>query len=303
MGCGEKTTGLLAGPQKTIAVGIRDLCLWSALSLLWAARGQRDRSRMSFLLKDIAATKQCRKCGAVRSLSEFYKSKTNRDGFFSTCKKCIAAYNRHRYKTNPEKLKEISRRYNEANPEKIKERRRRYRKANKDQIQAWNRQWRAANRERIIEYHRRWCAANLEKRRVYSRRWRKANPEKGRGSSRHWRENNPEKARHYQQNNPDKTHEKNRRYRENHRDRRRESDRRRKAHKLASPGNGFTEIQFAELCARYENCCLCCGCNDMPLTRDHIVPLSEGGADSISNIQPLCLSCNLRKGTKSIDYR
>lgn len=48
--------------------------------------------------------------------------------------------------------------------------------------------------------------------------------------------------------------------------------------------------------------CLCCGSNES-LTVDHIVPVSRGGKNSLSNFQTLCRSCNSRKGTKYIDFR
>lgn len=39
------------------------------------------------------------------------------------------------------------------------------------------------------------------------------------------------------------------------------------------------------------------------LTKDHIVPIYQGGDDSILNIQPMCRNCNSSKGNDTTDYR
>lgn len=65
----------------------------------------------------------------------------------------------------------------------------------------------------------------------------------------------------------------------------------------------YTNVEWDQLCANYDHCCLCCG-ERRPLTADHIVPLSKGGANTIDNLQPLCQSCNSSKGNRrQTDYR
>ncbi len=75
----------------------------------------------------------------------------------------------------------------------------------------------------------------------------------------------------------------------------------RRVKKLNAPGT-HTLQEFDVLCAMFDHRCLRCG-HKKTLTEDHIVPLSKGGSDDISNLQPLCKSCNSAKGDHTIDYR
>ena len=79
---------------------------------------------------------------------------------------------------------------------------------------------------------------------------------------------------------------------------------RRRARKLAA-GGSHTEEQWQARKAFYDYRCLCCGKREpeIRLTRDHVIPLTQGGSDSIDNIQPLCACCNSKKNFKHIDYR
>lgn len=50
------------------------------------------------------------------------------------------------------------------------------------------------------------------------------------------------------------------------------------------------------------NLCLCCN-SRKDLSLDHILPISQGGENKLSNLQTLCKSCNSKKGTKYKDFR
>jgi 5-methylcytosine-specific restriction endonuclease McrA len=58
-----------------------------------------------------------------------------------------------------------------------------------------------------------------------------------------------------------------------------------------------TKKQWISLLEEFDYRCLRCGCQ--PLggpTKDHIIPISRGGSDSIDNLQPLCFQCNSSGG-------
>jgi 5-methylcytosine-specific restriction endonuclease McrA len=73
--------------------------------------------------------------------------------------------------------------------------------------------------------------------------------------------------------------------------------------KKAGNGGSHTEEEWQALCLTYGNLCLRCGRRPKVLTRDHIVPVSLGGGNEISNIQPLCRPCNSAKNQQTTDYR
>ena len=73
--------------------------------------------------------------------------------------------------------------------------------------------------------------------------------------------------------------------------------------RLYMTGTRHSYKEWQDLKERYQNKCLCCGASKYKLTQDHIVPLALGGSNDIGNIQPLCLSCNDKKGLKIINYR
>lgn len=67
----------------------------------------------------------------------------------------------------------------------------------------------------------------------------------------------------------------------------------------------YTFAEWEELKRFYNYMCLCCKRNEpeIKLSEDHIIPISRGGGNTIENIQPLCIGCNKKKFTQTIDYR
>ncbi len=146
------------------------------------------------------------------------------------------------------------------------------------------------NRESKLEYAKEYAENNKEKIKTYKAQWVQDNKEHHNMKSQEWAKANPKKRKEI----VDKCRKAHPEYNTTIKNNRRALE--------ANVEGTHTSKEWKELCEKYNNKCLCCK-SQTKLTRDHIVPLSKGGTNYISNIQPLCLSCNSSKKQKIIDYR
>jgi 5-methylcytosine-specific restriction endonuclease McrA len=73
--------------------------------------------------------------------------------------------------------------------------------------------------------------------------------------------------------------------------------------KATIPPGKHTDQEWLVLIRFCDEVCVRCKARNCPLTKDHIVPVHQGGTDSIDNLQPLCRRCGLSKSSEVIDYR
>jgi len=150
---------------------------------------------------------------------------------------------------------------------------------------------RGLNKEKIKEKNHKYYIDHSESEKARSRKWQKS----------HW-DRVLEIAKNVRIRNPEKKKEWDRIYHKNHLERARESWHNRRA-TLLQVGGKIKSGEWEDLQKRYNYICLCCKKSNVKLTLDHVIPISKGGQNLITNIQPLCKQCNSSKNTKIIDYR
>ena len=148
-----------------------------------------------------------------------------------------------------------------------------WREENKEHRQEYQRQWRAKNKEHCNEYNKQWREENPD----YYRLWLANNPKyqtgRKRGRAAYYREyrrQNPRKVALYS------------------------ATKRSRAKGLMAD---LTEEQWEVIKNVFKQKCVYCGKRTRRLTKDHVIPLSKGGALTLTNIVPACQSCNSKKAT------
>ena len=98
--------------------------------------------------------KRCTKCGALKSLEQFYKEKRSPNGLRSQCKSCFDQHVNAYLAALPAEVrkqrKEASRR---RNPESAKSRNRMYRQRHPDKMEAWRKFYRASSRDKVLAHY------------------------------------------------------------------------------------------------------------------------------------------------------
>lgn len=60
----------------------------------------------------------------------------------------------------------------------------------------------------------------------------------------------------------------------------------------------FSDLIWAQALRRHGRRCYVCGAVGVPLERDHIIPVAEGGSNEVENCAPICKPCHKLKSER-----
>jgi 5-methylcytosine-specific restriction endonuclease McrA len=212
-------------------------------------------------------SKTCSLCGCEKPLDDFSKDKRKKHGVSSWCKSCKRSRVQERRASDPERARELGR-LADAKPQR-KAKKQEWVEKNKDKVAAIQKRHTSSAKHK--EWYAKWAEENKEKIKENQRRYNERHPQRVRDQSSRWLKRNPEK-------NADKSHR-----------------RRARARGVYSEA-----INKEELIKVRSGCCVFCGSKE-DITVDHIIPISRGGPHVLSNLQPLCMSCNCAKRDMTMD--
>jgi len=108
-------------------------------------------------------TKTCKSCAEVKALSLFHKQKGGVDGCRSVCKDCRKDEHKARYEDNKVEWNRRAMAWRVANPDKIKQIGKKFRDENREHRNAHKRNWVQANKGHVNAYNVKRHAAKLQR--------------------------------------------------------------------------------------------------------------------------------------------
>lgn len=205
--------------------------------------------------------KTCYNCHVEKSLSEFHKDSSRKDGAQRACKACSKLLAAKRNIEKSDQIKASQARYRSENKESIAARQKELRAINKDVLRERRVKHYAENKEALLAVNAKYRAENPEREKARNAKWAKANPEKCAAKTR----------------------------------------RRRALKLKADGSHTKHDIErlfFLQKgkCASCTIKLIKSGKNIYHV--DHIMPLTKGGGDGPDNLQLLCPGCNIKKNAK-----
>lgn len=241
--------------------------------------------------RDTETTKECRKCGIVKPLSEFHR----RGGLYNTvahCRHCVALRSAERHHRKNSFLFDgqktckrcgIEKPANEFRRYETKTRRRSPNCSSCEIILA------DEAKARMEISRQKFLAKNPDWRREYGRRWYAADPERAKEKLYRWRAKHRDVLRSI-----------GKRYYDNNSDRIKATQHTIRARRRGAEGFHTAE-DVALIRSQQKDRCAHPWCKRKLKGkghRDHKIPLARGGSNWPENIQLLCAPCNLKKNAK-----
>lgn len=223
--------------------------------------------------------KRCTKCKAIKPLEDFYVNSMGADGYFWHCKECCDSehYSKPKYENSsisillepvPSDMKRCSK-CGKIQPLENFGKNKNATDGLNYQCKSCLKEYRIQHKEERKIYDKKYCAEHKEEIAAYDRQYYQKNKEKLLAYQQQYLKTEKGKA-------VAKAH-----------------SHKRNAQKQNNGGE-FTADEWLMLCSEFDNKCAYCGA-ETKLTADHIYPLSKGGVNKISNIIPVCQSCNSSK--------
>lgn len=227
--------------------------------------------------------KTCTKCKKELPANKGYfcASKSQPSGLYPSCKQC-------------------RRDYRNKNKDEINRKKMEYYYANREDINKKRRQKRKYNPEKYREQSRLNRLKNIEKARRQEKEAHRRNKEYRNKQSKEYYDKNKEiinkQQREYYAKNKEKLWKTRKKWRIENRERIYTLNHSRRI-KEKNLKNDLTEEEWKDAKDFFKNSCAYCG-EITDLTRDHFIPVHQGGGHTSSNIIPSCLTCNCSKKEK-----